>query len=379
MKKNLLALSLLGVALFAFPNFFVDISTTQVDGKHYTVYEFGPEFTLGPVLIGFTLTTYPDFDTGVFYYGRPTAGATPSTNIFDGLNITALGLDLGTVWFRYGRMFPLTYGMAFVVNGYQAPNVRTVDGGVRLGGLSVSVHVPYQLRNLSGLQFDKSDSVHALNAVVPFGALRLSAYGVLDDENGAPIKYFAGSAITIEFLGLSIGAEGGAQIWKDDKVSFGGFAGIFGNFGVVSLVAGPYYASDGFVPWILDKNYRVSKPTLTYSAFEETLGYIFRIGLTVEPYGKVVMSLKGNFNGGTSLNGEGVIRIPALGGTNGLVLYGYLYDNTPFEGGRFLDGDTSARLILAYPLLDNLFAGVRYVWNGAEFTNSAFLGTAASF
>lgn len=378
------------VVLFAtlsFAEFYLNVGTVQIGNENYMIYEFGPEFTVGPLTLGLTLTTYAtDLTTGSFYFGYPGSSA-PSTNILDGINITAFGLDLGNIWFRYGRMRPITYGMGFIFSGYSNPNARTLDAGIRMGMLSASAHVPYQLAQLSTFTFTQSDSVYTAVVSSKVSLFELSVYGGVDmdglkeDAVATPLTYAAGVSLTTNVLGFSVGAEAGAQMWKDGTTGYGAFGGIFGDFGVLQFVAGPFYASDGFKPWLISRNYgfEKSQPDFGPDKYKSDLGYIANLALTFSPYGKVAVLLKGNFEGNMTLSGEGLINIPAIGGTNGLVLYGYLYDETPFENEQFFDDNTQARLTIAYPVFSGFYAGVKYIWEDSQWKQTAFVGGTANF
>ncbi|ODN30042.1 hypothetical protein A4H02_07640 [Fervidobacterium thailandense] len=378
MKLVTLATLVLLSLTLVFASFYLDVSTVKVGETNYIVYEFGPEFNIGPVLIGLTLTTYTsDISTGTFYFGTPST--TPSTNIIDGLNITALGLDLGTVWFRYGQMQQLTYGMGLVMNGYYLPRTRTLDLGARLDNFKISAHVPYEIKQLTTLNIQPSDSVYSALILIPLLGLDLSVYGVMETDERAQLQHALGTALTKNILGFSVGVEAATQFWKSGQMSYGGFAGLFGDFGIFQLVAGPYYASDGFVVWLLNREYGNLRYTYDPSNYSQRAGYIVRASLNVQSYGRLVVSLSGDFQSNPTLIGEGYLRIPQVGGTNGLILYAYMFDNTPFGNGQLLDENTSARITMAYPLLDNLFAGIKYTWNGSEFQQTAFVGGMVNF
>jgi hypothetical protein len=387
-KMLIVILGLLLVTVFSFADFYLNVGTVPIGNQNYMVYEFGPEFTIGPVTLGITLTTYAtDLTTGQFYFGYPGSG-NPSTNIIDGLNITSLGLDFGNFWVKYGQMRPITYGMGFVFKGYLNPQARTVDFGLRFGRESVSVHVPYQIAQLTNLTFVESDSLYTAVAKSRILFFDLSVFGGVDMSSFAtntassnPLSYAAGISLTNEILGFNIGAEADIQSWKDGTLGYGAFGGVFGNFGMLEILAGPYLVSDGFSPWLISKNYRAIKSESDFGPekYKADMGYIASVGLTVSPYGKAVVFLKGNFDGDMTLSGEGLINIPAIGGANGLVLYGYIYDENPFEGGQVLDSNTIARLTLAYPVFGNFFAGVKYVWENLEWKQTAFVGGAANF
>lgn len=374
-------------AVVSFANFYLNVGTVQIGNDNYMVYEFGPEFSIGPVTLGFTLTTYAtDLTTGNFYFGYPGLSA-PSTNIIDGINITALGLDLGNVWFRYGRMKPITYGMGFIFSGYSNPSARTVDAGIRLGSLNASAHIPYQMAQLSTFTFTQSDPLYTAIVSSKISLFELSLFGGVDmdglkeDAVATPLTYAAGVSMTTNVIGFVLGTEAGAQIWKDGTVGYGAFGGIFGDFGMLQFVAGPFYASDGFKPWLISRNYTFEKlqPDFGPEKYKSDVGYIANLALTFTPYGKVVILLKGNFEGNMTLSGEGLINIPAIGGTNGLVLYGYLYDDTPFKEGQILDSDTLARITIAYPVFGSFYAGVKYIWQDNEWKQTAFVGGTANF
>lgn len=366
------------LSTLVFSSFYLDVSTVKLGETNYVVYEFGPEFSLGPMLIGLTLTTYTsDLSVGTFYFGYPSDN--PSENIIDGLNITALGLDLGTFWFRYGQMQPLTYGMGLIMNGYHIPKSRVLDFGVRMNDLKISVHVPHEIRQLTTFKIQRSDSVYSTLVVLPLLGLDFSVYGIAETEELAELQYALGVALTKNVFGFSVGVEAATQIWKDGQTSYGAFAGLFGDFGTFQLVAGPYYASDGFAVWLFDREYAKLRHTYDPSAISRNVGYIVRTALNVQPYGKLVISLMGDFGEKLTLTGEGYLKIPELGGTNGLILYFYVFDNTPFENGQILDESTSARITIAYPLVNNLFAGIKYVWNGSQFQQMPFVGGILNF
>ncbi|HCI28798.1 MAG TPA: hypothetical protein PKI14_00885 [Fervidobacterium sp.] len=389
--KNVLVFSLVVFTLFTtfgFAGFYLNVGSVQIGSDNYLVYEFGPEFTIGPLTLGLTLTTYAtDLTTGQFYFGAPSLE--PSSNIVDGINIASLGLDFGTYWFRYGSMKPLTYGMGFTFNGYSNPQARVFDTGVRTGALQASVHLPYELVELTTFTYEQSDSLYTASTVLQLAGLDLSLFGGMETYeapetvSSIPLQYAGGVSVTKSILGFSVGAELGAQMWKDGTLGYGAFAGIFGDFGIFQLVAGPYYTLDGFSAWLVDKNYHkvLTSPGFGPENYPSEIGYIARIGLTTSSYGKVVVSLKGNFEGDVLLAGEGQINIPAIGGTNGLVLYGYLYDSTPFENGQFLDSDSSVRITIAYPAFENFYVGIKYVWNGNdnEWLQTAFVGGSTNF
>ncbi|MCX7653207.1 MAG: hypothetical protein N2Z58_00795 [Fervidobacterium sp.] len=378
-KITFLLIVLLTGVLFS--QFYLNVGTVKVNDVNYMVYEFGPEFTIGPVLLGVTLQTYTsDLSTGQFYFGAP-GSQPPSTNIIDGINIVSFGLDLGAFWFRYGSMKQITYGMGFVFNGYFVPNTHVLDAGLRLGNLNTSVHVPYRLKQLSNFSFEQSDSLYTANVSTKLLFFDLSLFGGMEVDEDAAFQYIAGASLTVPFLGFSLGTEADIQMWRNGKIGYGAFGGLFGDFGVLQIVAGPYYASDGFLPWALGKNYPNIRKSAEFKPenYNEEMGYIVKIGFTLEPYGKILAGLKGDFQGNWLLNGEGVIKIPAVAGTNGLVLYGYLYDNTPFQNGQILDTNSDARLTIAYPLLNNFFAGVKYIWNGSNWIQTPFVGGFANF
>jgi len=361
-----------------FSSFYLDVSTVKLGETNYIVYEFGPEFSLGPMLIGLTLTTYTsDLSAGKFYFGYPSDN--PSEHIIDGLNIAALSLDLGTFWFRYGQMQPLTYGMGLIMNGYHIPKSRVLDFGVRMNDLRVFVHVPYEIRQLTTFKIQQSDSVYSTLVVLPLLGLDFSVYGIAETEELAELHYALGVALTKNVFGFSLGVEAATQIWKNNQTSYGAFAGLFGDFGNFQLVAGPYYASNGFAVRLFDSEYAKLKHTYDPSAISKNVGYIVRGALNVQPYGKLVISLTGDFGEKLILTGEGYLRVPEVGGTNGLVLYLYVFDNTPFENGQIFDESTSARITIAYPLVDHLFAGIKYVWNGSQFQQMAFVGGMLNF
>lgn len=386
MRKVFLVLSLslllLLVSLFptsAFSQFYLNVSTVQVNSQTYMVYEFGPEFTLGPVLIGVTLTTYAtDLTSGQFYFGTPGAGQ-PSTNIVDGLNIISLGLDLGTFWFRYGHMKPITYGMGFVFNGYKAPNSRTLDTGLRMGTSQVSVHIPYELRQLSTFSFQQSDSLYSANVNTKLLMFDLSIFGGFENDENLPLQYAAGASLTLPVLGFSVGIEGGALMWRDGKSGYGLFGGIFGDFGALQVVAGPYFSTEYFKPWLIGKSYYDFKSSLDPTDYEQQLGYVAKAAFSFENYAKILVELNGTFEGNVVLGGEGIVNVPAIAGTNGLVIYGYLYDNTPFKNGKMFDDDTIARLVIAYPAFQNFYAGIKYRWNGTDWIQEPFIGGRANF
>lgn len=364
-----------------FSQFYLNVGTVKVGDTNYMVYEFGPEFTIGPVLLGITLRTYSsDLSTGQFYFGAP-GSESPSTNIVDGINIISFGLDFGTFWFRYGAMKPLTYGMGFVFNGYFVPNIRVLDGGIRLGTLNASVHVPYQIQQLSNFTFEQSDSLYTANLSTKLAIFDLAVFGGMENNENVPVQYVAGASLTLPFLGFSLGAEADIQTWRDGTMGYGAFGGLFGDFGMLQIVAGPYYASDGFSPWLIGKSYPTVKSSSEFESgnYKQQLGYIAKAGLVLEPYGKALIGVKGDFEGKLLFSGEGLITIPAVAGTNGLVLYGYLYDNTPFEGGQILDANSDARVTIAYPIFNNFYAGVKYIWNGTDWNQTAFVGGSANF
>ncbi|MEN3042408.1 MAG: hypothetical protein ABDH59_03780 [Fervidobacterium sp.] len=364
-----------------FSQFYLNVGTVKVNDVNYMVYEFGPEFTIGPVLLGVTLQTYTsDLSTDQFYFGAP-GSQPPSTNIIDGINIVSFGLDLGAFWFRYGSMKQITYGMGFVFNGYFVPNTHVLDAGLRLGTLNTSIHVPYRLKQLSNFSFEQSDSLYAASVSTKLLFFDLSLFGGIEVDEDVALQYIAGASLTVPFLGFSLGTEAGIQMWRNGKTGYGAFGGLFGDFGVLQIVAGPYYASNGFLPWALGKNYPNIRKSVEFKPenYNEEMGYIVKIGFTLEPYGKILAGLKGDFQGNWLLNGEGLIKIPAVAGTNGLVLYGYLYDNTPFQNGQILDTNSDARLTIAYPLLNNFFAGVKYIWNGSNWIQTPFVGGVANF
>ena len=388
MKRILVvtAFVLLLFATLSFSEFYLNVGSLQIGSNNYMVYEFGPEFTIGPLTLGLTLTTYAtDLTTGQFYFGAPSLA--PSQNIIDGINITSLGLDFGTFWFRYGNMKPLTYGMGFVFNGYSNYHARVVDAGVRMGSLQLSAHVPYQLTQLTTFTFEQSDSLYTVNAVMPVAGLDLSVFGGMDTYEvpetvaSTPVQYVGGVSLTKNIFGFSIGAEVDGQMWKDGTLGYGAFAGAFGDFGAFTLVAGPYYATDGFSAWLVDKNYHnaLTSPNFGPENYPSSMGYIARAGLTISPYGKVVASLKGDFEGNMLFTGEGQVTIPAVAGTNGLVIYGYLYDPTPFAAGQFIDTDSNVRLTIAYPAFQNFYAGIKYIWSGSDWLQTAFVGGSANF
>jgi hypothetical protein len=381
MRKNLYITTLvflLFVTTLTFSEFYLNVSTVNIGQENYMVYEFGPEFTVGPVTLGVSLTTYAsDLTTGNFYFGTP--GVSQSTNIVDGLNITALGLDLGTFWFRYGNMKQITYGMGFVFNGYYLPNTKVIDGGIRIGDLNASVHVPYELKQLSTFSFGPSDTLYAANISTKLLVFDLSAFGGMELSENSKLQNIAGVSLTMPALGFSIGAEADVQMWRDSTLGYGGFAGIFGDFGMFQLVAGPYYSSNGFAAWLIGKNYAELRDSIDPRNYSMQMGYIAKASLTFEPYGKIVLGLKGDFDGNFTLSGEGMVNIPAVAGTNGLVLYGYLFDDTPFSSGNILDNDTVARLTIAYPVFGNFYAGIKYIWNGTEFAQTAFVGGNSNF
>jgi len=386
-KLFIIIFGLLLVVGYSFANFYLNVGTVSVGNQNYMVYEFGPEFTIGPVTLGITLTTYAtDLTTGQFYFGFP-GSAQPSTNIVDGLNITSLGLDFGNWWVRYGQMRPITYGMGFVFKGYSNPQARTVDFGLRFGNESVSVRIPYQIAQLTNLTFVESDQLYTAVVKSKILMFDLSVFGGFDTFSLAeitlstPLTAAAGISLTQEILGFNIGAEADLQYWKDGTLGYGAFGGVFGNFGMLEILAGPYLVSDGFSPWLISKNYQAvkSEPDFGPEKYKADMGYIASVGLTVNPYGKAVVLLKGNFEGEMTLSGEGFINIPAIGGTNGLVLYGYLYDEKPFENGQILDSNTQARLTIAYPVFGNFFAGIKYIWEDMEWKQTAFVGGTANF
>ncbi|MGC8819569.1 MAG: hypothetical protein ACP5PP_00460 [Fervidobacterium sp.] len=381
MRKNLYITTLvflLFVTTLTFSEFYLNVSTVNIGQENYMVYEFGPEFTVGPVTLGVSLTTYAsDLTTGNFYFGTP--GVSQSTNIVDGLNITALGLDLGTFWFRYGNMKQITYGMGFVFNGYYLPNTKVIDGGIRIGNLNASVHVPYELKQLSTFSFGPSDTLYAANISTKLLVFDLSAFGGMELSENSKLQNIAGVSLTMPALGFSIGAEADVQMWRDSTLGYGGFAGIFGDFGMFQLVAGPYYSSNGFAAWLIGKNYAELRDSIDPGNYSMQMGYIAKASLTFEPYGKILLGLKGDFDGNLTLSGEGMVNIPAVAGTNGLVLYGYLFDDTPFSSGNILDNDTVARLTIAYPVFGNFYAGIKYIWNGTEFAQTAFVGGNSNF
>ncbi|MEJ5257760.1 MAG: hypothetical protein WHS64_05880 [Fervidobacterium sp.] len=383
--KVFVLISILFVAVYGFSDFYLNVGTLQIGNENYMVYEFGPEFTVGPLTLGITLTTYAtDLTTGNFYFGYPGAQQ-PSTNIVDGINITALGLDLGSFWFRYGRMRPITYGMGFVFNGYVVPDIRVLDLGVRFGETNLSVHIPYQIAQLSNFTTLQSDSLYTGMLSSKLLMFDLSVFGGVEigseSPSATPLQYAAGVSLTKEIFGISLGAEADIQYWKDGTIGYGAFAGAYGNFGVLQLVAGPYMTTDGFSPWLIGRNYRTLRLSNDFGpeTYKAELGYIVSLGFTLSPYGKASASLKGNFEGKMTLSGEGVVNIPAIGGTNGLVLYGYLYDETPFEDGQFFDPNTQARLTIAYPVFGSFYAGVKYIWENQEWKQTAFVGGSANF
>lgn len=60
------------LSTLVFSSFYLDVSTVKFGDTNYIVYEFGPEYSLGQMLIGLTLTTYTsDFSAGTFYFGYP--------------------------------------------------------------------------------------------------------------------------------------------------------------------------------------------------------------------------------------------------------------------------------------------------------------------
>lgn len=382
MRKVIYFLVLVLFSSLVFSEFYLNVSTVKIGQDNYMVYEFGPEFTVGPLTLGVTLTTYAtDLTTGKFFFGAP--GISSSTNIIDGLNITALGLDLGTFWFRYGNMKPITYGMGFVFSGYYLPSVRTLDAGIRIESLKLSAHIPYEIKQLTNFTFGQSDTLYTANASMKLALFDLSVFGGMEtvESNATPVQYIAGGALTLPMLGFSVGVEADTQIWKDGTTSYGAFGGIFGDFGIFQLVAGPYYASNGFAPWLLGRRYPALRGSDSFGPenYQQQIGYIAKAGLILEQYGKVLVGLKGDFEGKMTFSGEGVVNIPPLGGTNGLVLYGYLYDDTPFENGNLFDSNTDAHLTLAYPVFSNLYAGIKYIWNGSEFAQTAFVGGSGNF
>ena len=159
------------------------------------------------------------------------------------------------------------------------------------------------------------------------------------------------------------------------------FGGLFGDFGVIQIVAGPYYASDGFSPWLVGKSYPKARTLSDFKSqnYKEEMGCLAKAGFVLEPYGKILLGLKGDFEGNLIFHGEGAIKIPEVAGTNGLVLYGYLYDDTPFENGQILDTNSDARITIAYPVFDNFYAGVKYIWNGTDWNQTAFVGGSTNF
>lgn len=383
MRKRFLVLVLSALFVFVlstsiFSQFYMNVGTVQEGTQTYMVYEFGPEFTLGPVLLGVTLTTYAtDITTGLFYFGTPGVGQ-PSTNIIDGINIVSFGLDFGTFWFRYGSMRPLTYGMGFVFNGYYAQR-KVLDVGIRMGTSQVSAHIPYELKSLSRFTFEQSDSLYTASASTKLLIFDLSVFGGFENNEDLPLQYVGGFSLTLPVLGFSVGIEGDALMWRDSTSGYGVFGGIFGDFGALQVVAGPYFSTERFKPWLIGKSYYVLRDTIDPDSYGQQLGYIARASFSFGNYAKILVELNGTFEGNIVLGGEGVINIPAVAGTNGLVIYGYLYDNTPFANGNAFDGDTIARLTVAYPAFQNFYAGIKYIWNGTEWTQQPFIGGSSSF
>ncbi len=380
-RTILLLFLVLAVTTFS-SGFYIDVSQKNVGSNNFITYEFGPELELGPVELGITLTMYAsDLTTGVFYFGQPST--TPSTNLIDGLNISSFGLRLSNLYFRYGRPAPKTFGLGFLFNNFRVENIKAFELAVNFGP-TVFVYLPFQIESLTQFSIKQSDTLFVGGSELNFGPIELGIYGGYETANltepGTQVNYAVSTAVFTEFLGLRFGAEGTLQIGEDEQTyAYGGFAGLYGNFGILEIIAGPYYTSDKFVPRLYDKNYSSIGRTANMSDYDSTLGYIAGGKAMLEPYGSARVFLYGKFDGSVPiLEGEGLIKVPAAGGMNGLYIYGYLYDNTPFENG-FLDSNTSARLTIAYPVTTFLFAGVKYIWNGTEFVNTAFIGGTGSF
>ncbi len=360
--------------------FYVDVSQKTFGNNNFIVYEFGPELELGPVELGITLTMYAsDLTTGMFYFGQPSAEM--STNIVSGLNISSFGLRLSNFYFRYGKTTPKTFGLGFLFNNFKIENIRAFDLAVKFGP-EVFVYVPYYIESLFNLK--QSDTLFVGGAEISSGPIQVGVYGGYETaeltEPGTQVKYAVSSAVFTEILGLRLGIEGALQVGEDNQTfGFGGFAGLYGNLGVLEVIAGPYYTSEKFIPRLYDRNYSSVGRNADMTEYQSTFGYISGVKVSLNPYGTAKVFLYGKFDGSTPiLEGEGLITVPEIGGMKGLYIYGYLYDDTPFESG-FLDENTLARVTIAYPITQFLFAGVKYIWNRTEFVNTAFVGGMGNF
>ncbi len=353
----------------------VFLGTVSTEKENYLVYSFGIGFELGPVGLDLGLTAYSTEIGGDLYYGLPSEN--PSTNVIDAFTINAVKLGLGPLRFRYGSGGIYTLGMGYAFKRYSTGFSRTLDVGFSTDDFRISLHIPYELRKISSLEFVESDSIYFGEVSVRVMEFYPSLAIVYDSSPTAlsgnePVDYSLIASIKKEIFGfMKLGAELSLLHGLRNDVAFGVFAGLSGEMLMFDLLAGPYLNIGGFTPGVYSSNCikGISKDRGLKSGY--TIGVEFS-----ESWGEGRLHLSGDFWEYPSLEGYLKAILPKLGSFPSVELSGYVYDPEPFEG--ILDEDTTAWLTVAAVAGGALKVGTKFHWNGSEWKTSVFVTSGVS-
>lgn len=352
------------------------VGTVKKNTMDYMVYSISHSFRIGPVWLDLGINAYTNKIGGELYYGLPSS--TPSTNVLDALTINGVGLFFGENYIKYGNMLSYDLGMGYALRGYSVPNAKAFDTQIGHNGYKLYLHIPYELTKLSSLEFNQSDSLWFGEITVPVLGLEAFVSGIYDTCVSTPAtdQLFVDKAVSIgvrkPMFSGNIGIELNGELAKDGGFAYGAFGGYHGRLDIFEFIAGAFASFSGHHQFLFNRSYYEKKllgqtPGI-YIDGRSTFGYI--VGAEVYwTYLKGKIYLNGDFSRNVTLDGTVRGVVPALGDKfSGLILTGYIYDETPFKDGKFsvleMGGDTVAWLSVSYPIIgDTLTAGFKLVWN----------------
>ena len=270
--------------------------------------------------------------------------------------------------------------MSYALRGYGVPNSKAFDIQIGHNGYRLYTHIPYELTKLSSLEFNKSDSLWFGEIAVPVFGFEAFVSGIYDTDVSTPAsgQLFVDKSVSVGikktvFLG-NIGTEFNIEFAKDGGFAYGLFGGYHGRLDIFEFIAGAFAGFSGHHQFLFNRSYYemklIGEAPGIYVGGRQTMGYI--IGTEVYwTYLKGKLYLSGDFDGNLVLDGTLRGIVPAIGDSfSGLLLTGYIYDETPFKNGKLgvleVGGDTIAWLSVSYPIMgENLTAGFKLVWNSA--------------